>query len=285
MDSMTRDRRTEQRITDWLVGEGEYELPDRVLDQTFHRAAATRQLRALPGWRMFLMDRKFISFAAGAAAIAVVVIAGAAYFGQPDGSNVGGAPTSSAPPSPVTPGITGWKPYTSAAYGYTISLPSDWSVGATANHKWQPGEPLDDETSPFADVFVGGGDIGSEQIAMLVFQVPAPAGADVESWDGLYAAHQELCDEPTMAHCPPDYTQTRMCLGELDCAPAIIALNGDQTPAALIGDPEKGLITLFVMGRADNYQAAAQYGGTTTLLKSILSQLDVRDPQPGETPH
>ena len=294
---MTRDRTTEQRISDWLVGEGEYELPNRVLAETFHQAAVTRQVRALPGWRIFQMDRKVISFAAGAAAIAVLVIAGAAYFGQPDASGVGGAPSPSpaptpvasaapsAPPSLVAPGISGWTQYTSEAYDFTMSLPSDWSFATPASHKWQPGEPVDDESAPYADFFVGGGDIGSEQIAMMVFQVPAPAGADLESWDGLYAAHQELCDEPSMAHCPPDYTQTRMCLGEQDCAPVIIALNGDQTPAALIGDPEKGLITLLLMGRADNHPTAAQYGGTTTLLKSILSQLDVRDPQPGETPH
>jgi hypothetical protein len=75
MDSMTRDRTTEQRISDWLVHEAEHELPDRVLTETFHRAALTRQVRALPGWRTFSMDRKIISFVAGAAAIAVVVIA------------------------------------------------------------------------------------------------------------------------------------------------------------------------------------------------------------------
>ena len=286
---MTRDRTTEQRISDWLVHEGEHELPDRVLTETFDRAAVTRQVRALPGWRIFQMDRKVISFAAGAAAIAVVVIAGAGYFGQPDASGVGGAPTPSPTPSPepsFAPGITGWKTYTSDVYGYTISYPSDWHESGKALYKWQPGVPANEESTPWADFFVNDEDsIGSEQIAMMVYQVPAPAGADLKSWEGLYAAHQELCDEPTIAHCPADYTQTRMCLGEQDCAPAIIALNGDQTPAALIGDPEKGLITLFVMGRADNYPAAAKYGGTTTLLKSILTQMDVRDPQPGETPH
>ena len=154
---MTRDRTTERRISDWLVGEGEYELPDRVLAETFHQAAVTRQVRALPGWRIFQMDRKFISFAAGAAAIAVLVIAGAAYFGQPDASGVGGAPTPSptptpvasaapsAPPSLVAPGISGWTPYTSAAYGFTMSYPSDWSVADPASHKWQPGQPANVE--------------------------------------------------------------------------------------------------------------------------------------------
>ena len=75
---MTRDRTTEQRISAWLVGEGEHELPDRVLAETFHQAAVTRQVRALPAWRIFQMDRKVISFAAGAAAIAALVIAGTA---------------------------------------------------------------------------------------------------------------------------------------------------------------------------------------------------------------
>ena len=238
------------------------------------------------------MDRKVISFAAGAAAIAVLVIAGAAYFGQPDASNVGGAPTPtptptaeasavpSAPPSFVAPGITGWTPYTSAVYGYTMSYPDDWYVGHVASRKWQLGEPVTDD-SAWTDLFARNDD----DIAMFMYQVPAPAGADLVSWEGLHAAHQELCSEPSIAHCPPDYTQTRMCVGEQGCAPAIIGLTGDQTPAALIADPEKGTITFIVMGRADSYPGAARYGGTTALLKSILSQLDVRDPQPGETPH
>jgi hypothetical protein len=286
MDSMTRDQTTERQISDWLVGEGEYELPDRVLDATFHRAAATRQLRALPGWRTFLMDRKVISFAAGAAAVAVVVIAGAAYFGQPDASNVGGAPTSSAPPSPVTPGITGWKTYTSDVYGYTISIPSDWSVAAPASRKWHLGEPTDGETAPWADAFVNNEDTDGDGIAMLVYQVPAPAGADLESWEGLHAAHRELCDEPTVAACLEDYTPVPMCLDEQDCAPAILVLIGDDPfPAALIGDTENGDVTVIQMGRTDSFPAAARYGGTVQLLKSILTQLDVRDPQPGETPH
>jgi hypothetical protein len=298
MDSMTRDQTTERQISDWLVGEGEYELPDRVLDATFHRAAATRQLRALPGWRTFLMDRKVISFAAGAAAVAVVVIAGAAYFGQPDASGVGAAPTPPATPNPeasdvpspqpsfVAPGITGWKTYTSDVYGYTISIPSDWSVAAPASRKWHLGEPTDGETAPWADAFVNNEDTDGDGIAMLVYQVPAPAGADLESWEGLHAAHRELCDEPTVAACLEDYTPVPMCLDEQNCAPAILALAGDDpVPVALVGDPEKGIVTLIQMGRESSFPAAARYGGTLSLLRSILTQIDVRDPQPGETPH
>ena len=293
---MTRDRTTEQRISAWLVGEGEHELPDRVLAETFHQAAVTRQVRALPGWRIFQMDRKVISFAAGAAAIAVLVIAGASYFGQPDASGVGGAPTPSpaptpvasaapsAPPSLVAPGISGWTPYTSPVYGFTMSYPSDWSVAGQAGHKWQPGEPGTVEDASFADSFAGAMD--ADGILIIAFQVPAPAGADLESWEGLHAVHRELCDEPTIPGCPADYTPVPMCVGGQDCAPAIIALNSeDPFPVALIGDPEKGIITVIWIARVDSFPGAERYGGTVQLLKSVLTQLDVRDPQPGETPH
>ena len=293
---MTRDRTTEQRISNWLVVEGEHELPDRVLAETFHQAAVTRQVRALPGWRIFQMDRKVISFVAGAAAIAVVVIAGAAYFGQPDASNVGGAPTPSptptpeasaapsAPPSFVAPGITGWTPYTSAVYGFTMSYPSDWSATDPASHKWQPGQPANDNSGSW-DTFENDAAIDGDSIGMLVSQVPAPSGADLASWEGLHAVHRELCDEPNTPACPADYTPTPMCVGA-DCAPAIIALNGeDPMPVALIGDPEKGIVTVIWMGRENSFPAARRYGGTVQLLKSILTQLDVRDPQPGETPN
>ena len=294
---MNRDRTTEQRISDWLVAEGEYELPNRVLAETFHQAAVTRQVRALPGWRIFQMDRKVISFAAGAAAIAVVVIAGAAYFGQPDASGVGGAPTPSAtptpvasaapsaPPSVVAPGISGWTPYTSAVYDITLSYPSDWSVAAPASHKWQPGEPTN-EDSPWADIFENDRAIDGDVIVMEVFQVPVPTGADLETWEGLHAVHRELCDESTIGGCPTDDTPVPMCVGEQDCAPAIIALiEDDPFPWAFIGDPEKGIVTVIQIGRTDSFPAAERYGGTVQLLKSVLSQLDVREPQPGETPH
>ena len=178
------------------MGEGEYELPDRVLAKTFHQAAVTRQVRALPGWRIFQMDRKVISFAAGAAAIAVLVIAGAAYFGQPDASGVGGAPAPSPTPTLVTPGISGWTPYTSAAYGFTMSYPSDWSVDGPASHKWQPGQPADVNSGSW-DIFVNDPAIDGNSIAMAVSQMPAPTGADLASWEGLHAVHRELCDEPT----------------------------------------------------------------------------------------
>ena len=293
---MTRDRTTEQRISNWLVGEGEHELPDRVLAETFHQAAVTRQVRALPGWRIFQMDRKVISFVAGAAAIAVVVIAGAAYFGQPDASNVGGAPTPSptptpvasaapsAPPSPLPPGSPGGRrtpprpmasPCPTRRIGpRPIPRATNGSRGNRPTTIWAPWDTFENDAA-----------IDGDLIGMLVSQVPAPSGADLASWKACTPCTVELCDEPTTPACPADYTPTPMCVGA-DCAPAIIALNGeDPMPLALIGDPEKGIVTVIWMGRENSFPAARRYGGTVQLLKSILTQLDVRDPQPGETPH
>jgi hypothetical protein len=170
-----------------------------------------------------------------------------------------------------------------------MSYPSDWSVSAPATHKWQPGEPAGEEWPTWQDIFVNDEAIDGESIAMVAFQVPAPTGADLESWEGLDAVHQELCDEPTMAGtviCPADYTPSPACVGEQDCAPAVIHLGGDDPfPGALIGDPENGIVTVIQMGRVDSFPGAERYGGTVQLLKSVLTQLDVRDPQPGETPH
>jgi hypothetical protein len=234
----------------------------------------------------------YVRLAAGIAIVAVVGVGALMYIGNSPG--VGGAPTPSPTPTPVAsaapsappslaPGISGWKPYTSAAYGYTMSYPQGWYVASRASHKWEPGEPGTEEAAPFWDIFANDDGDGT---VMLVAQVPAPAGADLESWDGLHAVHRELCDEPTIPGCPADYTPTSLCSGQQDCAPAILALNGDDPmPVALIGDPENGVVTVIWIGRVDSFPTAAKYGGTVQLLKSVLTQMDVRDPQPGETPH
>ena len=122
-------------------------------------------------------------------------------------------------------------------------------------------------------------------MGLWVMQVAAPAGADLGSWDGLEAALGELCDEPTVNGCPGDDPPTQLCLGGQDCRAAIIVLSGPElTPTAAFGDPEAGIITIFAIGRPDDFPAAARYGGTVALLKAILAQVDVREPQPGETP-
>lgn len=275
------DRLFDHAIRDWL-DDGSDRTPPAAIDAVLLAVKTTPQERDLWILRRTTWMPTFLRLAAGIAIVAVVGVGALTYLGESPG--VGGVPSPSATPTPRTPGITGWKPYTSAAYGFTMSYPSDWSVAAPASHKWQPGEPVTEGWGSWADIFSNDSAIDGDAIDMVVYQVPAPTGADLESWEGLHAVHQELCDEPTMGVCPTNDTPVPMCLGEQDCAPAIIALI-EEFPWAFIGDPEKGVVTVIQMGRPDSFPAASRYGGTTQLLKSILTQLDVRDPQPGETPH
>jgi hypothetical protein len=168
-----------------------------------------------------------------------------------------------------------------------MAYPSDWSLHQAATHRWQPNEPLasGEDAWPWADVFANPEAVDGDSMGLWVLQIPAPFGADLGSWDGLEAALRETCDEPTLNTCPSDDPPTPMCLGDQDCQPAIIVLwDPELTPTAAFGDPEAGTITLFSIGRPDDFPGAARYGGTVALLKAIVAQVDVREPQPGETP-
>ena len=184
-------------------------------------------------------------------------------------------------PSPETPGFTGWKSYEGAVYGYTISYPDDWSVNNRASERWRS-ETADLEDPPWDDVFLNP-PVDGDEIGLFVFQLPAPAGADLSSWDGFVDAVTALCaEDDDHFHCVGDRVVTRMCLGSEACQP--VALVKDM-PRAFLGDPETDNITFIGIGRVDNFPAAARYGGTEMLLKSILDQLGVREPAPGETPN
>ena len=230
------------------------------------------------------------------AAVALVAVVGAGGIMYLTSNNEGGSGSSATPPATtavvapttlptaassfVAPGITGWKTYTSAVYDYTISYPDDWSMATPANRKWQPGA----SDQGVVDEFVNDEAIDGDGIAFFAIQFPGPADADLNSWDGLLAALTEMCAEPAEffeVPCPRDHVMTQMCLGT-GCLPVALAVAEDQPPRALFGDPETGLVTYVVMGRLDDFPAAARYGGTVMLLKSILSQLGVREPGPGE---
>ena len=295
-----------ERILDVFLAPEADRLPDRVLEAALAEIARTPQRRALRvPWRFPLMPA--LSRATTVAAVAVVAVVGAGaliYLNSTGPGGAGSQPTSApttAPTSAATVAPTAapasqptfdptdpsaWATYTSAVYGFTMAYPSDWSVHSRAEHKWQPGEPVVDDAWPWADVFANREEVDGDSMGLWVFQIPAPEGADLDSWDGLQDVLQETCDEPTVNTCPSDDPPITLCLGEQDCQPAIIVLwDQEPTPTAAFGDPEAGTITLFSIGRPDDFPAAARYGGTVALLKAILSQLDVTEPKPGETPH
>jgi hypothetical protein len=244
------------------------------------------------------------------AAVALVAVIGAGtlvYLNGNPGPGGPGTPTPTAAPTPAPTAVattaptlqptwnpespTAWATYTSAVYGFTMKYPADWSVDAPATHKWQPGEPDAAGTWPWADLFVNPEEVDGDAIGMWVWQVPAMAGADLSSWEGLQAAFIDVCEGPSFGSCEFERIEsinhpTRMCLGQQECRPALIIPVGieEPEPFGVLGNPATGLITVFQIGRPDDFLAAARYGGTIALLKAILAQVDVREPQPGETP-
>jgi hypothetical protein len=231
-----------------------------------------------------------LSRATGIAAVALVAAVGAGgliYLNAPGGP--GGsttppatkAPTAAPTPPPTvapTPRATivipDWTPYTSAVYDFTMKYPSTWSVFAAATRALQPGESAFD-TEGVADIFSSPD--GKDDIGMWVWRAPASAGADLGSWEGLEAAYIDLCGDCTVAS-----PSTKLCLGEPECQPALLV---GGAPVGVFGDPATNTVTIFSMGREDDWPGTAKYGGTVALLKAILAQVDVRVPQPGETVH
>ena len=282
----------DQRIADWLEVDPSIAPPDVMATVRAALPSISQARRGLFAPGRF-RDMPALSRATGIAAVALVAVVGAGgiiYLNSNDvGSQNTSAPTAEptvAPtpgPSEVAPGILAWKTYTSAVYGYTISYPDDWSIADRATERWQPGAPDD---GSWHDSFVNDEATDGDGIAFFALQFPAPTGADLASWDGLLAALTEMCADPAEFFydgCPSENQVTPMCLGSAGCRPVAIVHDTDEQPRAAFGDPETGLVMYIHVGRNDNFPAAGRYDGTVTLLKSILSQMGVREPEPGET--
>jgi hypothetical protein len=292
------DRLFERAVIDWLE-DGSDRTPRRAIDGVLLAVKSTPQERDLRiPWRLPQMLGLSRATGLAAAALVAVIGAGALFYlgsskpGGPGGPGAQASSASTATPAPTAPATTAppttaptpqptfdptsasaWQEYTSAVYGFTMKYPSGWTV-------YEPAVKEGD-----ADLFANDSTVDGDEIGLWVQQVRAPAGADLESWDGLKAALQALCD-PAGLECPTDDPLTPMCLGDQECRPAIITLvSAERTPDALFADPSTGLITVFVLGREDGFPAAARYGGGIALLKAIVGQIDVREPKPGETPH
>jgi hypothetical protein len=293
-----------ERILDAYLAPEADRLADRVFDAALADIDRTPQRRAMGvPWRFPHMPALTRMTGLAALALAAVVGAGGLLYlnskgpGGPGGQATASPASTTAVPttqptvtptptcSEVAPGICGWKTYTSPVYGYTISYPEDWTVAARATEKWEPGAPDD---YPWVDLFSNNirETVVDNSMVFEAAQFPAPAGADLDSWDGLLATLTEMCGDPAKIYpdaCPSETGVTQMCLGSEDCRP--VAFVSTELPRALFGDPDTGTITYLRMGRDDDFPAAARYGGTVMLLKSILSQLGVRELRPGETPN
>jgi hypothetical protein len=285
------DPQFERAVSAWLE-DGSDRTPRSAIDGVLLAVKTTPQERDLRiPWRFPLMPA--FPRATGIAAVALVAVIGAGALVYLTGNRPGfGSQPSSAPtvaPSPtLPPGITGWKDYTSAVYGFTMRYPSTWSVHEPAAVAWEPGMTHSSETN-WTDIITNDESVDGDSIAMWVWQFPAPEGADLDSWDGLRAAYLEVCASGALTgatSCDVVSEPLRLCRGTQECQPAIIQVLGttEPSPDGFFGDSQAGTITVFSMGRPDSFEASARYGGTIALLKAILGQVDVREPRPGETP-
>ena len=126
-----------ERILDAYLAPGADRLPDRVIDAALSDIAQTPQRRALRvPWRFPTMN-SYAKLAIAAVVVVVVAIGGFALLRPGGSSAVGAAPTATpsptssasaaltrspaASPSPID--TSGWVPFTSDRYGYTISYP------------------------------------------------------------------------------------------------------------------------------------------------------------------
>ena len=109
-----------------------------------------------------------------------------------------------------------------------------------------------------------------------MWQRPAGAGADVTSRDGLSAWFEaHICDDTVDACETVSDVAVPMCLGKVGVpcrgAGAVVRLD----PRRSLADPATGLVTVVSLARPDSFPAAARYGGSVQLLKSILTTMDV----------
>jgi hypothetical protein len=295
-----------ERILDAYLAPEADRLADRVVDAALSDIARTPQRRALRApWRFPFMPA-FSRLTGIAAAVLVVVVGAGALvllnspgrFGGPPAPSPTPAATSAATAAPtaapggtpaaseVAPGITGWTTYTSDVYGFSFDYPHDWYVDDRASREWRPGDSLTAE-APYDDQFASPED---ETVGLFVWQMPA-GEADVESWDGLTAWAVQLCRDIGAPACD-EYAERAvpMCHDQGGCRAALLVPMAEDQWAfvpdweSLILTTVPDVVTVFAIGRPDDFPSADRYGGSVELLKSILSRIGVETPTPGEVP-
>jgi hypothetical protein len=203
---MSTNRDFDRIAAAWLA-EGPSELADRVLDDALAEVHLTQQRRGpLAPWRYAPMNA--FPRAVAAVLVAALVLGGAVYLLGRNNPSVGGptatpvvspSPTIAVPPPTHLP-ASALVPFTSAQYGYTVSIIKGWGA-VVATRTLRGTEPLygnDPQiNTPAGDSIMGGFDAIQDGPTgrLLIAGSPTPAGMNLASW--TTATTVAKCGAPT----------------------------------------------------------------------------------------
>jgi len=204
---MSANRDFDRIAKAWLA-EGPTELADRVLDDALAEVHLTHQQRGpFAPWRYIAMNT--FSRAVAAVVVAALVLGGAVYLlgrNTPSAGGPGGTPSVSpsppfAGPPPTQLPASALVPFTSAQYGYTISILKGWGA-VVATRTLNGTEPLygnDPQIfTPAGDSIMGGFDAAqndSPSGRLLIAGSAMPAGTTLASWTAQTT--EAKCGAPT----------------------------------------------------------------------------------------
>jgi hypothetical protein len=262
------------RIADWLEDDPN-NAPDQALDIVLAALPSIKQRHASRLPRRFTMTT-LPRLALGAAAAIVVVVLAGAFLVRPPASGVGGggptpspstAPASvapSTPPSPSPSAASGpldtstWATYTSTRYGFTIGRPADWSL-IPSNRLWAfpadttccPPQGTETFLSPFGDVGVS------------VWSVALPKGTTADAWIPTYCAKIDP-DSPCTA------LQSSTVPASMDGrAGRLVQFKSDTQAFIPVGDR----LYIVACWRPENDPSVLPYGGARRLIEGYLSTM------------
>ena len=209
---MNQPRDPDTIIAAWL-DEGPVDLPAetrRAIAVGLRTQPRVRRMAILGGSSMLALNR-----IVAAAAIVLAVGTLSAFVLANRGGGPGGTPApsptaalaaspslspsqsvSAAPtPTATPPSTSGWLPFTSSHYGYTIAYPPTWT-------KTQATRVWDVATNPLVAPAPGGaldvfeGNWSGVDTAVLGFAADVPAGTSEDAWLASYYAGRNMC--PTL---------------------------------------------------------------------------------------
>ncbi len=275
------------RIADWLEDDPN-NAPDQALDIVLAAFPSIKQRHASRLPRRFTMTT-LPKLAFGAAALVVVVLAGAFLLRPPESGFGGGGPTPSpstapasvapsAPPSPsAAAGLldtSTWTTYTSTRYGFTIGHPAGWTV-IPSDRLWAfPADttccpPLGTETlqSPAGDIGVS------------AWSVALPKGTTADAWIPTYCAKMDPDSQCTAL-------QSSTVPASMDGqAGRLVEFTTDTQAFIPVGDR----LYIVACWRRANDASVLPYGGADRIVEAYLSTIRLlpggpASPGPSATP-